>query len=59
VEDERVALNAIGLAQICLVHTVNLGQLDVLVLESGSCLLVMGSKSFAVPTPEREKKEGP
>ena len=50
-KDARVTTNSLGLAQVCLVDTVNLGDLDVFGLESGGRLLVFGSESLAVPTP--------
>jgi hypothetical protein len=47
----RVTLDAMGLAKICLIDTVNFSKLDVLVFECRGCFLVVGSKSFAVATP--------
>lgn len=49
--NERVALDAMGLAKVCLVNTIDFGKLDVLVFKCRGCLLVVGSKSFAVATP--------
>jgi len=39
------------LAEVCLVDTVDFGKLDFLLLESSSCLLIMGGKRLAVTTP--------
>lgn len=41
--DVRVTLDAMGLAKVCLVDTVDFGKLDVLPFECGGCLLVVGS----------------
>jgi len=47
-----VALNAIALAEFGLFCTVNLGKLDVLLLQCGRSLFVLGGKRFAVATIE-------
>ena len=47
----RVALNAIRLAEVRLVHAVDLCQLDVLLLERGGRFLIVGRKSLAVTAP--------
>ena len=52
-ENIRVALNSIRLAKVRLVDTVDLGELNVLLLEAGSSLLVVGSQSLAVTAPAR------
>lgn len=50
-QNSRVSLNTVGLAEICLVDAIDLSQLDVLLLQSGSGLLVMRGKCLAVTTP--------
>ena len=52
-----VALNAVVLAEISLINAVDLGKLDVLLLESGGSLLVLGGESLAVATPGSEDWE--
>ena len=49
--NSRVTLDAMRLAEVCLVDTIDFGKFDVLLLESGGCFLVMGSKNFAVTAP--------
>jgi hypothetical protein len=49
--NERVALDAMGLAKVCLIDAVDFGKLDVLAFECRGCLLVVRSKSLAVATP--------
>lgn len=50
----RVALNAMLLAQLGLLSAVDLGELDVLLLEGGGSLLVLGGKGLAVTAPRGE-----
>ena len=50
----RVSLNTVRLTEVRLIDAVDLSQLDALLLQSGSSLLVMGSESFAVTTPGTE-----
>lgn len=50
----RVALNTVRLTEIRLVHTVYFRELDLLVLESSGCFLVVRSKGFAVTAPTRQ-----
>ena len=47
----RVALDAVRLAEIGLFNTIHLSKLDIFILQSGSCFLVMRGKSFTVSTP--------
>lgn len=47
----RVTLDAIRLAQVGLVNTVDLGELDAFLLESSSGFFVMRGQSLAVTTP--------
>jgi hypothetical protein len=46
-----VALNAILLAKVLLLCAVDLGELNVLLLQGGGSLLVLGGKCLAVATP--------
>jgi hypothetical protein len=50
----RVTLNAILLAEVGLLSAVNLGELDVLLLEGGGSLLVLGGEGLAVAAPGSE-----
>lgn len=50
----RVTLNAMLLAQLGLLSAVDLGELDVLLLEGGGSLLVLGGKGLAVTAPRGE-----
>lgn len=47
----RVSLNVEVLAEISLLSAVDLGELDVLLLEGGGSLLVLGGEGLAVATP--------
>lgn len=47
----RISLNTVRLAQVGLVDTVDLCQLNVLLLQSGSRLLVMRCQRLTVTTP--------
>lgn len=49
-----VALNAKRLAEVGLLCAVNLGELDVLLLQCGGGLLVLGGEGLAVTTPGGE-----
>lgn len=51
IRNVRVSLDTIGLAELGLVNAVNLGDLNVLLLERGSGLLVVRGESLAVTTP--------
>jgi hypothetical protein len=51
----RVALNALGLAEIGFLNAIDLGQLNVLVLEGGGSLLVVRGEGFAMSTPWRKE----
>ena len=51
----RVSLDAFCLAEIGLVDTVDLGKLDVLVLEGGGRLLAVRSEGPAVAAPGRKE----
>ena len=46
-------MNAVRLAEVRLVDTVDLSELDTLLLEAGRSLLVVGSKGLAVTAPGR------
>lgn len=50
----RVTLNAVLLAQLGLLSAIDLSELDVLLLEGGSSLLVLGGKGLAVAAPRGE-----
>ncbi len=50
----RVTLDAVILAEIGLLSAVDLGEPDVLLLESGSSLLVLGGEGLAVTAPGSE-----
>ena len=47
----RVTLDAVRLAEVGLINTVDLGELDALLLESSRRLFIVGRKSLAVTTP--------
>ena len=47
----RVTLHTVGLAKLGLVDTVHLGEFDVVLFQSCSCLFVVRSQGFAVTTP--------
>lgn len=47
----RVTLNTIVFAEISLLSAVDLGELDVLLLEGGGSLLVLGGEGLAVAAP--------
>ena len=47
----RVATDTFRLAEVRLIDTVDLGQLDIFLLQSGGGLLIMGRESLAVTTP--------
>ena len=47
----RVSLDFVLLSEVGLVHTVDLCELDVLLLQGGGGLLVVGSEGLAVATP--------
>lgn len=49
-----VALNAVILAEVSLLSAVDLGELDVLLLEGGGSLLVLGCEGLAVTAPGGE-----
>lgn len=53
--DGRISFNAILLAQIRLLCTIDLGQRNALLLELGCRLLVLGRQSLAVAAPRREE----
>lgn len=53
-----VALHAEGLAEIGLLCAVNLGELDVLLLQCSGSLLVLGGKGLAVAAPRGEDCRG-
>lgn len=50
----RVTLNTVLLAELSLLSAVDLGELDVLLLEGGGSLLVLGGKGLAVAAPRGE-----
>ena len=50
----RVTLNTVVLAEVSLLSAVNLGELDVLLLQGGSSLLVLGGEGLAVAAPGSE-----
>lgn len=52
--ESRVALNAMLLAEVGLLCAVDLGDLDVLLLERGGSLLILGGESLAVAAPRGE-----
>jgi hypothetical protein len=49
--DLRIAPDIVLLTEICLFHTVNLGEFDVFLLESGGCFLIMRCEILAVSAP--------
>lgn len=49
-----VTLNAVGLAEVSLLSAVDLGEADVLLLEGGGSLLVLGGEGLAVAAPGSE-----
>lgn len=52
--ERGVSLDTIFLAEVRLLSAVNLGKLDVLLLEGGSSFLVLGGEGLAVATPGSE-----
>ena len=52
--ESRVALDAVGLAEVLLLGAVDLGELDLLVFEGGGRFLVLGGEGLAVAAPWRE-----
>lgn len=55
--ESGVALDTVLLAKLSLFGAVNLGELDVLLLQRGGSLLVLGGKSLAVAAPGGEDCE--
>lgn len=53
----RVALDIVLLAQVCLGDTVDLGNLDIFLLQRRRSLFIMGSKSLAMPAPEYRQSD--
>ncbi len=51
-QDLRVALDFLCLAEVRFLDTVDFGDFDVLLLQGGRGLLVVRSESLAMPTPE-------
>jgi hypothetical protein len=50
-QDARIALDAVCLAEVRFVYTVNFGNLDSLLLEGGRSLFVVRSQRFAMAAP--------